>query len=99
MATQYEQGDVPRPVEVRRRLERLGADINHLKDLYASGSEVAHVGRKSERFHSQWVTAREGKLLFGGAFVPSDQSEMFGFLPALLELFRRPMIAEKKDAA
>jgi hypothetical protein len=59
-AAEYEQDNIPRPVEVRRRLEQLGVDVIPLRDLYASGSEASHVGRKSERFHSQWESLSKG---------------------------------------
>ena len=90
-AKEYERGNIPRPVEVRQRLEQLGADMAQFKDIYASGSEVSHVGRRSERFHSRWESPSEGQLLFGGALAPDDQAEMFRFLPALLHLFRQPL--------
>ncbi|MBW4693347.1 MAG: hypothetical protein KME27_16470 [Lyngbya sp. HA4199-MV5] len=87
---EYEQGNVPRPVEVRRRLEKLGVDVENIRSIYASGSEISHVGRESERFHSRWESSFEGRLLFGGDFAPDDQAEMFRFLPALLYLFHQP---------
>ncbi len=89
---EYESNQIPRPVEVRRRLEKLGADITHLRDIYAAGSETSHVGRKSERFHSKWESPSKGELLFGGTFSPEDQAEMFQFLLALLYLFRQPLV-------
>jgi len=89
---EYEKNKAPRPVEVRRRLEQLGADVTHLRDIYAAGSETSHVGRKSERFHSKWESASKGKLLFGGDLAPEDQAEMFQFLLALLYLFCQPMM-------
>ena len=88
---EYEQGNIPRPVEVRQRLEHLGADVTHLRRLYASGSKASHVGRESERFHSQWESPSKGILLVGGAFALEDQAEMFNILPALLELFFEPI--------
>jgi hypothetical protein len=90
---EYERGNIPRPVEVRRRLERLGVDIENIRSIYSSGSEISHVGRKSERFHSRWESPSEGKLLFGGDFELDDQAEMFRFLPALLYLFHQPLTA------
>ena len=87
---EYGQNDIPRPADVRQRLEQLGVDITSLRDLYASASQASHVGRQSERFHSQWESVSKGKLSFGGAFAPQDLAEMFRFLPALLCWFRKP---------
>jgi len=67
-AKEYLENDSPRPVEVRKRLEKYGVDINSIKDLYASGSRVIHVGREGERFQSQWATLSEGKLFFWWCF-------------------------------
>lgn len=89
---EYERNNIPRPVEVRQRLEKLGVDISHLRDIYSRDSEISHVGRNSERFHSRMESTSKGELLFGGAFSPNDQAEMFRFLPALLYLFRHPMM-------
>lgn len=94
-AVEYEQGNIPRPVEVRRRLENLGADVTHIRNLYTSGSETSHVGRKSERFHSQWESPSKGILLIGGALALEDQAKMFDFLPVLLLLFCEPLGASK----
>ena len=91
-ATEYNLDNIPRPVEVRKRLEQLGADISHIRSLYASGSEITHVGRRSERFHSRWNSALDGKLLFGGDFSSEDQGEMFRYLPALFYLFLKPIM-------
>ncbi len=90
---EYEKDEIPRPVEVRRRLERANVDVSSFRDIYATGSEISHVGRKSERFHSRWSSLSEGKLLFGGASAQSEQVQMFCFLPALLYLFcQQPMM-------
>jgi hypothetical protein len=91
-AEAYNRQEIPRPVEVRTRLENLGVDISHLPGLYASSSEVSHVGRPSERFHSDWTSPLDGKLLFAGSYSPEDQTEMFTFLPALLCLFKEPLM-------
>ncbi len=87
-AEEYLENDVPRPVEVRKRPEKYGVNINSIKDLYASGSQATHVGRDGERFQSQWITLSKGELFFGGALIPKDQSQMFEVLPALLYLFQ-----------
>jgi hypothetical protein len=91
-ASEYQENDIPRPVEVRRRLEKLGADISSLRDLYSSVSEITHVGRRSERFHSTWKNTSSGELRIGGHISPKDQAEMFQFLPALFDLFYEPLV-------
>jgi hypothetical protein len=85
---EYLNNEIPRPVDVRKRLEKKGVDINQIRKLYASDSQVTHVGRDGERFHANWFDASRGDLLFGGAFLPKDQEEMFKYLPALLYLFQ-----------
>ena len=90
--TKYANNNIARPVEVRRRLEKLGADISQIRDIYSGDSKVAHVGRTSERFHSEWESQSEGVLRFGGALNPEDQNHMFGYLPALLHLFLKPIM-------
>ena len=92
-AEEYNTQEIPRPVHVRKRLENLGVDIFHIRELYASASEVSHVGRPSERFHGDWTSPVDGKLLFAGSHSTEDQTEMFTFLPALLRLFKEPLMA------
>lgn len=86
-AEEYNKGEILKPVEVRKRLEILNIDVSQLKDLYAWGSQVSHVGRKSERFEASWESPQKGELLFGGSFSPEDQTELFDFLPILLYMF------------
>jgi len=86
---EYLNNNIPRPVDVRKRLEKLGIDINQIKDLYARDSQATHVGRDGERFHTRWFNPSAGELFFGGAFLPNDQEEMFNYLPALLYLFQQ----------
>jgi len=94
-AEEFLENDIPRPVEVRKRLEKLGVNNDTIRDIYASGIQVTHVGRDSERFHSKWSNLSKGELLFGGAFLPDEQAHMFEFLPALLYLFQQnPMATE-----
>ena len=88
-AKYYEQEKFLRPVDVRKKLEELGVDISQLRGLYASGSNMTHVGRKSEKLYSEWKSPSNGTLLFGGSFSAEDQNEMFSFLPALLYLLRQ----------
>jgi hypothetical protein len=86
-AEEFEKDEIPKPIEVRKRLEQLGIDISYLKDFYASGSKISHVGRESERFNSQWESPLKGELLLGGKFSPEDQTELFRWLPLLLNWF------------
>lgn len=88
-AEEYLHNDIPRPVEVRKRLETHGVDIEPIRDLYTSGSQATHVGRNGERFQTEWLNSSTGKLFVGGAYLPIDQSKMFEFLPALLYLFQQ----------
>jgi hypothetical protein len=96
---EYEQGNIPRPVEVRKRLEQLDVDISAIKSIYASCSKISHVGRSSERFHSREDSSSGYKLLFGGDSSPDDQAELFRFLPALLYLFFQPLTLPNKPSA
>jgi hypothetical protein len=93
-AEKYNQENIPRPVEVRGQLERLGADIDQIRGLYAWGSKVSHVGRHSERFSCDWKSADNGELFFGGNLSPDDQDELFSFLPAILYLFMEPIMVK-----
>jgi len=98
-ANDYHDGTIPRPVVVRRRLEALGADITHIREAYASGSAISHVGRPSERFHLKWEEERAGKLMIGGEFVAESLNHMLEYLSALLPLFQQPLMVGSSDAA
>ena len=91
-ALEYESGKTLRPVEVRRRLESHGVDIENIRDLYSIGSEFAHVGRSGERLNCSLKSPTEGSLLFGGTSSPNDQSELLNYLPRLLYLFSQPLM-------
>jgi hypothetical protein len=88
----YNQSSRIQPVDVRRKLEKLGVEVSSLRDLYASASEVSHVGRASERFQSQLESPNSWQLMIGGAFSDRDIDEMFKFLPVLMHLFWVPQI-------
>lgn len=81
-AERYECGDFPRPAAVRKLLMKYGAaaDHEHLRDLYSSGSEMAHVTRQHERFNMQWKSGDTGRLSFGGKVCVADHAEMLSFL-------------------
>lgn len=87
---EYLNNEIPRPIDVRKRLEKKGVDISQIRELYALDSQVTHVGRDGERFHTKWFDSSKGELFFGGTFSPKDQEEMFKYLPALLYLFQSP---------
>jgi hypothetical protein len=87
VAEEYEKDEIPRPVEVRKRLEQLGIDISSLKNFYSFGSQISHTGRKSERFTTDLSSSKKGELIIGGAYSPIDQSELLEWLPSLLVWF------------
>jgi len=91
-ATDYERNDVPKPVEVRRKLEKLGVDVSALREIYSWGCGMAHVGRQGERFDNHLQTSLKGSLLFGGAGSQQDQDYLLGYLPMLLYIFQRPIM-------
>jgi len=91
-AENYDTEKPVRPVDVRRRLESLGADISYVRSSYSFGSSVGHVGRTSERFHLEMATDVRGTLLIGGQFSQRDCEHWVSYLPALLYLFREPMM-------
>jgi len=95
-AADYERNEVPRPVEVRRALERYGVDVSPLREIYSRGCEMAHVGRQGERFDNHLQTALQGRLLFGGSGSPADQDHLLGYLPKLLYLFQRPLFTSEQ---
>lgn len=89
----YHAGRIPKPVEVRRQLEALGVDVSHIRDSYATGSEISHVGRQSERFHLEWQAADRGQLMIGGTFRREDLEHWLEYLPVLLQLFPEPILS------
>lgn len=99
VADNYEKSAILKPVEVRKRLEKLGADISHLRASYQYNSGVAHVGRDSERFHVQWRATRNGQLLFGGRFSKIDSEHWFSYLPVLLRIFKKPLMRSADQIA
>ena len=97
VADDYHAGRIPKPVEVRRRLEALGVDVSHVRDSYAAGSEIGHVGRASERFHLEMHGDNSGELMIGGAFRRADLEHWLEYLPALLDLFQEPILAATRS--
>lgn len=89
---EYENDNIPRPAEVRRRLKRLGADTSLIEELYAWGSKTTHVGRSSERFNLTMHSKESGTLLVGGSYCPEDQSHLLEFLPLMMRVFIGPVM-------
>ena len=61
------------PVEIRKRLERIGVDVQAIRDLYSLESAVAHVGNKYDQLQIRWERGSNGALLVGGGLVPEVQ--------------------------
>jgi hypothetical protein len=92
-AIEYETDQAIQPVKVRLRLEKLGADVSQIRELYSLASGLTHVGRDSERFNNQLESEFKGVISFGGRASQIDQEHMFKYLPALLYLFQKPLMA------
>jgi antitoxin component HigA of HigAB toxin-antitoxin module len=75
-AALYDAQKSPQPVEVRKRLEALGVDVNALRELYGLASNVAHVGNQYDQLQIQWEREKDGKLLIGGGSRPDVQRAM-----------------------
>lgn len=86
----YSDEQLPRPVVVRKRLEALGVDPKHLRQLYANASDVAHVSRASERFTLVWQEADRGQLLVAGKYSAADFDHLLEYLPLLVHLYCQP---------
>jgi hypothetical protein len=95
VAEAYSSDAVPRPVNVRKRLEdEFNVDLSEIKSIYAKASAALHVARKSEDFHLSMTSVDRGEVYFGGKFSPEDQAQMMKFLPACLYLFWRPLLKD-----
>ena len=66
----FQESKRPAPVEIRKRLEILGADVNAIREDYSLKSDVAHVGGKSEGLVVQWGSDDSGNVHLGGT--PND---------------------------
>ncbi|MEQ8710157.1 MAG: hypothetical protein RIC36_14285 [Rhodospirillales bacterium] len=73
-ASKYDSEKSPRPVEIRRELERLGVDILELRDRYDQESTVSHVGNRTDNWQIDWNTSPDGLLMIGGGSSPQLQS-------------------------
>jgi hypothetical protein len=72
-ASEYDQDKSPRPVEVRKELEKLGVDVEDLKQRYQSESTAAHVGNPTDNWQINWLNDKDGLLLVGGGSNPKMQ--------------------------
>ena len=86
-AEQFEGRNSPRPVEIRRRLEELGADVSGLRDEYSFLSEVSHVGNPTEHIQLDWKTKNDATLLVGGARNISIQRHLLAAMPNMIGKF------------
>lgn len=65
------------PVEIRKKLESLGVDVQAIRALYGQESSIAHVGNKSDQVQIRWERGTNGALLVGGGMVPEMQRAIF----------------------
>jgi hypothetical protein len=97
-ATEYSSDEIPRPVAVRKRLEKFSVDVHSILKLYSMDSELTHVSRASEHFNLEWQTSRDGLLRIGGEFREEDGQHLFGdYFPFLIGAFEEPIMAEQDD--
>ncbi len=89
-AETYESDEVPKPVEVRKRLEKLGFNIATFRLLYGSFSDVLHVGRPSERWTLEMETEKKGTIKFGGAFSQEDVERPLEIATMLMQAYMTP---------
>ena len=72
----YDAEKSPPPVEIRKKLEALGVDIETLHALYAVTSTIAHVGNPYDQIQIRWEQGSDGKLLIGGGRRPDIQKAL-----------------------
>ena len=75
-ASLYDARKSPTPVDVRKRLEKLGVDIRVIRDLYSLESTIAHVGNPYDQLQIRWEQGSNGKLLIGGGSNSDVQKDM-----------------------
>lgn len=73
-ASKYDAETSPRPVEIRRELERLGVDVLELRDRYSQESTVSHVGNRTDNWQIDWNSNPDGLLMIGGGSSSQLQS-------------------------
>jgi hypothetical protein len=72
----YDDEKSPAPVEVRKRLEAQGIDVNTIRELYSLESKIAHVGNQYDHIQIKWENYPKGKLMVGGGLNPVIQKSM-----------------------
>ncbi len=77
----------PRPVEIRRRVEELGADVSGLREEYSFLSEVSHVGNPTENIQLDWQSINDATLLVGGGRNVPVQRHLLAVMPNMIGKF------------
>jgi antitoxin component HigA of HigAB toxin-antitoxin module len=72
-AAKYDAEISPRPVEVRRDLEKRGVDVSDLREKYGLESTASHVGNRTDNWQINWISENNGLLMIGGGMVPDLQ--------------------------
>ncbi|MGA1841622.1 MAG: hypothetical protein ACMUIU_13450 [bacterium] len=93
MAEKYNKGNFPKPVEVRKKLEKLGyqQEMENIRSVYKLASGITHLNRDHERFSLEWEKNRNGILFIGGNFKKEDIEHMIQFLPNLIHWYLMPI--------
>lgn len=73
-AQHYDANESPRPIEIRKELEKRGVDISELRDRYRDESTAAHVGNPTDNWQIDWQNEKDGMLMVGGGPNPKLQS-------------------------
>ncbi len=73
-AEKYDATHSPRPVEIRKELERLGVNVDDLRDQYQQESTASHVGNPTDNWQIDWLNDKDGLLMVGGGSSPELQS-------------------------
>ena len=92
MAEKYNTGNFPKPVEVRKQLEKLGytKEVKNIQNLYSSASGITHISRENERLSVRWQN-QNGEMRVGGYFDINELNHMLEFISALLFWFLTPL--------
>ncbi len=88
-ASLYDASSSPRPVEIRKRLEKLNIDVSELRDIYSHQSEVAHVGNSYDNMQIRWSKNNNGKLSVGGGSNNEIEKNSFNAIIASILIFLR----------
>lgn len=88
-ASLYDASSSPRPVEIRKRLERLNIDVSELRDAYSHQSEVAHVGNSYDNMQIRWGKNNDGELHVGGGANNEIENRSFSAIVSSILMFLR----------